>query len=95
MNMRILIPFLCLGLSGVLYAHELPPKHPKTTMSDTELEAVSDHDHNKDEVPHANGDQESLLNNVRLKTDQRSIAITRTIAPPSQPIPPPVNLPQR
>jgi hypothetical protein len=26
--------------------------------------------------PHAQGDKESLLNNVRLKTDQRSVAIT-------------------
>jgi hypothetical protein len=95
MKIHLLISLLCFGFSGALYAHELPPNHPKETMSDTELEAVTDHDHNKEEVPHAHGDQESLLNNVRLNTDQRSVAITRTIAPPSQPIQSPVNLPQR
>jgi hypothetical protein len=87
MNMRLLIPLLCLGFSGVLYANEVPPSHPMATMSDTELEAVTDHDQGKEDAeessPHTHGDKESLLNTVRLKTDQQAITISQSIAPPS------------
>lgn len=87
-KMRLFIPLLCLGFSGVLYANEVPPSHPMATMSDAELEAVSDHDQSKEDAeeksPHTHGDQESLLNTVRLKTDQQAVTISQSIAPPPQ-----------
>jgi hypothetical protein len=50
MNMRLLLPLLWLGFSGVLHANEVQPSHPMATMSDTELEAVTDHDQSKDDA---------------------------------------------
>lgn len=66
-----------------------------STMSDTELEAVTDHDHSKEvseeNSPHTHGDQESLLNTVRLKTDQQVVTMPQSIGSPSQPITSSVN----
>lgn len=87
--MRLLIPLLWLGFSGVLYANEAPPSRPMATMSDTELEAVTDHDDSKDDAeehsPHTHGDQESLLNTVRLKTDQQIVTTPQPIMPSVSP----------
>lgn len=89
MNMRLLIP-LWLGFSGVLHANDVLQSHPMSTMSDTELEAVTDHDHGKEDVdansPHTHGDQQTLLSTVQLKTDQQAVTTSQSIAPPPQSI---------
>ena len=83
--MRLFIPLLCLGFSGVLYANEVPPSHPMATMSDAELEAVSDHDQSKEDAeeksPHTHGDQESLVKNILLNSESKILIPIQSVIP--------------
>ena len=97
--MRLLIPLLCLGFSGVLYATEVPPSHPMSTMSDDELGAVTDHDDTKATIvdhghikkgveensPHTHGDQESLVNDIFLRADSKLLIPIQTVIPQNIP----------
>lgn len=90
--MRLFIAVLCLGFSGVLYATDVQATHPMAAMSDAELEVVTDHDHdhNKDEdtenSQHTHGDQETLSNTVRLKTDRLGLTVSPSTMSPTQPV---------
>lgn len=88
--MRLLIAVLCLSFSGVLYATDVQATHPMAAMSDTELEVVTDHDHSKDEdtenSQHTHGDQETLSNTVRLKTDRLGLTVSPSTMSPTQPV---------
>lgn len=73
--MRLLIPLLWLGFSGVLYANEVPPSHAMAAMSDAELEEVTDHDQRKEDAeehsPHTHNDQESLVKGISLNAESK------------------------
>lgn len=79
-----LLMLIGLGICCVLHANEAPA-HSMPMMSDAELEAVTDHDHSKDDPeehsPHAHVDRESLLNNIRLKPDQLPVTTPQPILP--------------
>ncbi len=83
--MRLFIPLLWLGFSGVLHANEVPSSHPMATMSDAELEAVSDHDQSKEDAeeksPHTHGDQESLVKNILLNSESKILIPIQSVIP--------------
>ena len=85
MIIRLLIPLLWLGFSGVLHANEVPPSHPMDTMSDAELEAVSDHDQSKEDAeensPHTHGDHKSLVKNILLNSESKILNPIQSVTP--------------